>query len=113
VPLRWARSIVGKAARLVADSRLGPGQNRVRVIERSAVPPAVDRRAFSLRRRADTVECSVADRITTFAEQLADLLARQARWLGLFNWFHSRHPFGVAGNCRLVTGPIKLDLAIA
>src|SRR5262249_56782975 len=58
-PSRWARAIAGEAVRLVADPRLGPGENSVRIVERPTIPPAIDRRAFSLRRRADPVEGSV------------------------------------------------------
>jgi hypothetical protein len=80
-----SRTIAGKAPRLVADSRFGPGENGVRVIERSPIPPAIDWRAFSLRRRADSVEGPVTNRIAVVAEKLADLLARETPFSELFN----------------------------
>jgi hypothetical protein len=77
-PSRWARAIAGEAPRLVADSRFGPGENSVRVVERPTIPPAIYWWAFSLRRRANAVERSVADWVAVIAEKLADLLSREA-----------------------------------
>ena len=86
-PSRWARTIAGEALRPVTNSRLGPGQNSVRVVERPTVPPAIDGRPFCLRRRADPVEGSITNRIAVIAKKLADLLPRETPLSG-FNWFH-------------------------
>ena len=98
-PSRRARAIAGEAPRLVADSRFGPGENSVRVVERPTIPPAIYWRALCLRRRADAVERSVADWIAVIAEKLADLLSRETPLSGLFNLFHAS-PSYVAGNFR-------------
>jgi hypothetical protein len=90
-PSRRARAIAGKAPWLVANSRFGPGENSVRVVERPTIPPAIDRRPLPLRRRADPVEGSVANRIAVITEKLTDLLSRETP-LGWFNRSHFASP---------------------
>ena len=87
VPSRWARAIAGEALRPVTNSRLGPRENSVPIVEWPTIPPAVDGRPFCLRRRAYSVESSVTDGVTMIAKKLADLLPREASLVG-FNWFH-------------------------